>query len=202
MKKLFIVALTMAFAAYSSNAQETKIKKEDDKLKAKPAAMKVKKDDNKLKMKAEGMDQNLVYPYKATYSSRFVPGSPSQAKLILEMWKDWDDNQVDRQAASIADSITMELPNGHVLKGKETFISESRQHRSNFTTVKSTVEAWMPIQSVDRNEDWVLIWGVEESTDKEGKVTTQRLHELWGFNKDGKISYVRQYQAQMPKKGM
>lgn len=199
MKKLFIVALTMTFAVCSTQAQETKIKKEDDKLKAKPAAMKVKKEDDKLKVKGEGVGKNLVYPYKATYSSQFVPGSPAQAKLILDMWKDWDDNQVDRQAALIADSITMELPNGTVLKGKETFISESKQHRSLFTTVKSTVEAWMPMKSVDRNEDWVLIWGTEESTDKEGKVTTQRLHEVWGFNKDGKISYVRQYNAQMPK---
>lgn len=199
MKKLFIVALTMAFAAYSSHAQETKIKKEDDKLKAKPASMKVKKEDDKLKMKAENMEKNLAYPYKATYSSQFVPGKPAQAKLILDMWKDWDDNQVDRQAASIADTITFELPNGNVLKGKETFINESKQFRSNFTSVKSTVEVWMPMHSVDRDEDWVLVWGTEEATDKEGKVTTQRLHEVWGFNKDGKISYVRQYNAQMPK---
>lgn len=202
MKKLFIVALSMVFAAYCSQAQETKIKKEDDKLKAKPAGMKVKKEDNKLKVKGEGVGKNLIYPYKAEYSSEFALGQPAHAKLILDMWKDWDDNMVDRQAAALADTIMMELPNGNVLKGKQTFIQESKQHRSNFTMVKSTVEAWVPMKSVDRNEDWVLIWGVEESTDKEGKVTKQRLHEVWGINKDGKVSYIRQYTAQLPKEGM
>lgn len=185
-------------------AQETKVKKEDDKLKAKTTTAdgketKVKVEDDKMVIKGDGVGKNLVYPYQATYSSQFAPGTPAHGKMVLDMWKAWDDGALDRQVDWVADTITLHLPNGDVVKGKDAFMTTSKQYRGMFTTMKSTVEAWMTTKSLDRNTDWVLIWGDEESTDKDGKKTVQRLHEVWGINKDGKISYMRQYTAQLPK---
>lgn len=205
MKKQLFALLALAFVAYgTANAQETKVKKEPDKVKTetKDAAgkdVKMKKEDDKMVIKGEGVGKDLVYPYTATYSSQFSPGAPAHAKLILDMWKAWDDNAFERVASWVADTVTLELPTGDVIKGKEAFLRESKAHRDQFTTVKSSVEAWMPIKSIDRNEDWMLIWGVEENTDKDGKPSKQRLHEVWGINKDGKITYVRQYTSQVPR---
>lgn len=204
MKKQLVALLALAFLAFStSNAQE-KVKKEVDKVKTetKDAAgkdVKVKKEDDKVVLKGEGMGKDLVYPYTATYSSQFAPGVPAHGKLILDMWKAWDDGALDRQSSWVADSITLQLPTGDMIRGKEAFMRESKAYRDQFATVKSSVEAWMPIKSIDRNEDWVLIWGIEEHADKTGKVEKQMLHEVWGINKDGKITYMRQYTAVPPK---
>lgn len=153
----------------------------------------------KIKTKGEGIDKALVYPYKAVYFSKLVSGSPARAKLILDMWKDCDDNTLNRQLAYIADTIVFALPNGTVIRRKENFVAESQTYRNQFTTVKSTVEAWTPLKSVDRNEDRGAIRGWEEITDKEGKAKTRMIHEIWRINKDGKIDFSRHYTAEKPK---
>ena len=43
----------------------------------------------------KSMDK-MSYPYTANYSSDFKMGNPAHAKMILELWKDWDDNAFDR----------------------------------------------------------------------------------------------------------
>ena len=203
MKQLLFAGILLTGLAFGSSvsAQETKIKKEDDKLKAKTTSadgkeVKVKKEDDKIVIKGDGVGKNMVYPYTAEYSSQFAPGNPAHGKMILDMWKAWDDAAFERQTGYIADTIRMELPTGEVITGKDNFMNTSRQYRGMFTTVKSNVEVWIPLKSLDRNENWVAIWGREEDTDKDGKVTTQRLHEIWRINKDGKIDFMRQYSAQ------
>lgn len=195
MKRLLFTALSVALVAFGTHAQQAKIKKDDDKVKAKSAAMHEKE----MKMKGQDMGMNIMYPYKAEYSSQFTLGSPEQARMILQLWKDWDENDLDRNASYFADSVLFEEPDGTVFRGKEALMKNAKEFRNSLTSARSTVEAWLPMRSVDRNEDWVAVWGYEEDTTKDGKVTTERHHEIWGFNKDGKISFVRQYTGQMPK---
>jgi hypothetical protein len=153
----------------------------------------------KEKTKSSPKTQTLTYPYTAEYSSNFTVGNPNHAKLVLDIWKAWDDNAIDRYADQYADTITGTFPDGTVLKGKEAYLSASRKMRSTFSTVKSSVEAWMPLLSNDRKENWVAVWGREEDTDKSGQTQTTMIHEIWRINRDGKIDYYQQYASKMPK---
>jgi hypothetical protein len=40
-------------------------------------------------------NMNTGLPYTAAYSSNFVIGNPSHSQMILNMWKDWDDNALE-----------------------------------------------------------------------------------------------------------
>lgn len=51
----------------------------------------------------------------------------------------------------------------------------------------------MAVKSSDRNEHWVLIWGTEIDTYKNGKVDSTDLQETWRFNEAGKANLVSQY---------
>lgn len=133
-------------------------------------------------------------PYKAAYSSTFKMGNQKYANMILDMWKDWDDNMLDRHDY-IADTITAYFPDGTKVKGKAAFLEAGKKYRSGFTTVKSVVHAWVPLYSEDRKTDILCIWGEETDTTPDGKATTTNLHEVWFFNKDGKISAFRQFTA-------
>lgn len=175
------ILLLFSIAVFS---QDTKIKE-----------AKAKVDKKGMKVKAEYKAANMDYPYKAEYSSNFMPGNPAHAKLILDVWKDWDDNTMDLHADMFADTVYMEFPNGQSVKGKDSAMYWAKKIRGSLASSKSTVEAWMPSKSIDRNEDWVLVWGREEDTDKDGKKTTTLLHEIWQINKDGKIAFMRQYMA-------
>ncbi len=67
------------------------------------------------------------------------------------------------------------------------------------TSVKSTIHAWVPLKSMDMNEDVVCIWGNEENTMPDGKIENKEIHEVWWFNKDGKIHEMRQWAASVAK---
>lgn len=137
-------------------------------------------------------------PYTPTYSSKFQIGDPKYAQIILKLWKDWDDNALDRSANIFADTVTTYHPDGTVVKGKEQNLAEAKKYRGQFTTVKSTIHAVVSLKSTDHNENWVAIWGTEQDTAKDGTITSTELHEAWKFNKDGKIDVMRQFQAKTP----
>jgi hypothetical protein len=137
---------------------------------------------------------SFAQPYKATYSSKFKMGKQQYANMILDLWKDWDDNMLDRHDY-LSDTVTAYFPDGSMVKGKAAFTEASKKYRSGFTTVKSVVHAWIPLQSEERNEDVVCIWGEEADTTPDGKTTKTSLHEVWFFNKAGKIASFRQWSA-------
>ncbi len=186
MKKLIFTVLGSAllFTSLSGNAQ--------DKVKVKKDEMKVKSEKSKMKM--EGM-ANMDMPYKANYSSQFAMGDQAHAKKVMELWKDYDANMLEKHSDYFADSLVVELPNGTRLVGKEAAMKSIKEYRSSQGKVESTVDAWISTRSLDRNEDWVCIWGVEKSTDASGKETKTRLHEIWQLNKDGKVVYMAQFTA-------
>lgn len=201
---LLAVSITLLLGANDICAQQTKVKKEPDKLKTKTESnegkeAKVKVEEDKIMIKGEGVGKDLVYPYTAEYSSQFVPGSPTHARLVLEMWRAWESNTLNQYRDALADSVVLELSNGEVYSGKDKVIAALKQFRDSLAATKVTMEAWMPYKSMDRDEDLVAIWAREEDTDKNGKVTNTRYHEVWMLDKNGKVAAVRQYSAQMPR---
>lgn len=213
MKKLsaFLLIISLLFVSFSTQAQDVKKKTKDDK-------MKMKKDDAKMKMDnmkntnmdtMSNMSSNMsvssnagmgdMLPYKAQYSSQFEMGDPAKSKMILELWKDWDDNNFSRHANYFADTVSMTFPSGEMVKGKDSVLASATRYRGSLASVKSTVDAWISTRSIDKNEDWVCIWGSETDVDKEGKSTTTHLHEIWRINKDGKVDYMQQFAGKPPK---
>ena len=143
---------------------------------------------------ANSFAQTSVSPYKVTYSADFKIGKPAQATRILELWKDWDDNQLDRHDY-FADTVSMIFSDGTVMKGKKENLEASKKYRGGFTKVVSTIHACIPLTSNDRKEEAVAIWGKEVNTMADGKEETRDIHEVWWFNKDGKVSSMRQWTA-------
>ena len=136
---------------------------------------------------------NKEMPYTVTYSSKFVMGDPAHSKMIMELWKDYDDNAFERHANMFADTAMIFLSDGQVIKGVDNMMAAVKQHRSSLASVKSDVHAVMSLRSVDRNENWVAIWGTENTTGKDGKTSSFELHEIWRLNKDGKVDVIRQF---------
>jgi hypothetical protein len=132
--------------------------------------------------------------YKPTYSADFKIGKAAYVQQILDLWKDWDDNQFDRHDY-FADTLKMFFPDGTVMKGKQANMDAAKKERGKYTKVKSIIHAYIPLTSLDRNQDLVCIWGHEDDTLPDGTVESKDLHEVWWFNKDGKITTLRQWNA-------
>ena len=133
-------------------------------------------------------------PYVADFSSSFKIGDAKYSDIILNLWKDWDDNQLTRHDY-FSDTVTMWMSDGSVTRGKAANLEAAKKFRGSFNKAKSTIHAWVPLYSTDVKLDMVGIWGVEEDTYPDGKVQSREIHEVWWFNKDGKIAGVRQWQS-------
>lgn len=131
--------------------------------------------------------------YTANYSSNFKMSDAKYSEKILTLWKDFENNTLDKHIDLISDTVTMVMAQGGTVKGKADNLAGVKAFRGSVTNFKASVDAWMSLKSVDRDQNWVAIWGTESFTDKDGKAVTQRIHEIWGFNKDGKISIIMQY---------
>jgi len=181
MKKLLIVTALAGFAACNSN-----------------------KEDAKVESMSSGTDttQKVTYPYDITYSSKFEMGDVKNAQTILNLWKDWDNGTLANSRNSFADTIEMHFWNGGMMKNaKDSVIAAGQQMRDNSTTVVSRVDAVTALKSIDKDEDWALVWGMETDTDKKGKVDSFYLQETWRFNKAGKADLLYQFKASsMPPK--
>ena len=75
---------------------------------------------------------------------------------------------------------------GHTLKGIGISLG-----------ISTNLEAVVPLKVDEKNETWVSVWGVETTT-KNGKTDSMKLHETWRLNNAGKIYHVQQYSAKPP----
>ena len=142
---------------------------------------------------AKGSESTIALPFVATNSSSFEMGDEKNAKIVLDAWKAWQDNQFENARSLFADSVLIHFAEGHSFNGPaDSFIEMGKNERSKYSTMKDTLIAWMSTRSKDKNENWVLVWGIEYSTDNKGKSDTTDLHEAWRI-KDGKVDYMRQY---------
>ena len=142
-------------------------------------------------------------PYNVSYSSKFVIGSSKNAETILTLWKDYDNGNLSAHKESFADSIELYLADGSKLhSSRDSIIAIIQKHRNMFSAVSDRVDAVTSLKSTDKNQDWVLVWGMETDIDKKGKVDSVNLMETWRLNKDGKADLVYQFNqvAATPKK--
>lgn len=147
--------------------------------------------------------QNINSPYAIGYSSKFVMGNPKYAENILTLWKDYDNGTLSAHKDLFADSIMAFLGNGAMMHAsRDSVIAGIQKHRNSLSAAVDRVDAVMAVKSTDKNEDWVLIWGIETDTYKNGKIDSVNLQETWRINKDGKADMLLQYMrpAAPPKK--
>jgi len=138
---------------------------------------------------------SISYPFKATYSSSFTMGDAANAKIVLDIWKAYDDDKLADTKASWGDTVTMQFAEGFTFKGgRDSLLAGGKADRAQYSSVVDSVDAWMPLHSVDKNEDWVGIWAREYATTVKGKKDTTDVHEIWQL-KNGKVVYVIQYKG-------
>lgn len=138
--------------------------------------------------------QDINSPYPIRYSSKFVMGNPRYAENVLTLWKDYDNGTLSAHKELFADSVRALLGNGAMMyASRDSIIAGVQSHRNMLSSAVDRVDAVTALKCADKNEDWVLIWGTEIDTDKNGKVDSVALQETWRINKDGKADMLLQY---------
>ena len=154
-----------------------------------------KKKDDKKETKTS---DNITYPYKADYSSDFSMGDAQHAKMVLDLYKMWEDNKLDDMKPLLADSVSIEFPDGNKFNDNtaDSMLNFARQYRATLKTVMTKIDGWMPVHANDKNEDYVLVWSRDYNTDMSGKVDSTRGHTYFQI-KNNKIRSWSEYQQKL-----
>lgn len=135
------------------------------------------------------------YGVKFSYSADLTLGDPALADKVVAMWKHYDANTTDSTRAYFADSVFNDMPGFAGKLQVDTMMKEIKASRAAFSSCNTSFDAILTTKAEGKDETVVCVWGVETTT-KAGKTSKRDLHELWGFNKDGKVTWIKQYQLE------
>jgi hypothetical protein len=139
------------------------------------------------------------FPYPITYSSDFKIDTTKHAEILLELWKDFDDNTLDQGAHVFADEVRMDCADGTNVAGtRDEFMNAMKAQRATFSSFVSTINAIVSLKPKNQPGSWACVWG-EQTSVSNGQTTTVLINENWFFDQDGKVSYIRQFSA-LPQK--
>jgi hypothetical protein len=139
-------------------------------------------------------------PYPVLYSSSFTMDEPKNAESILAIWKAYDNGNLSAVKDLFADTVEVYLANGMMKRAsRDSTIAGIQGFRNRMTAAVDQVNAVMAVKSTDKNEHWVLVWGMEKDTHKNGKVDSVELQETWRLDANGKANLLYQF-AEKPGK--
>jgi hypothetical protein len=132
-------------------------------------------------------------------SIKFEIADASITASMLEVYKGWEDNNLELMKKHMADTLMIVAGDGTVTYGRaDTVFAHIKAYRDNYTSMKPEFHSFVPLKSLDRDDTWFLVWFKEYQTDKKGKTDTIELMENWKLNKEGKVTSMYQYMQYHP----
>jgi hypothetical protein len=141
-------------------------------------------------------------PKEVLYKGEPSIGSNENMITVINWNKYLEEAKLDSAAALLADSVSVELEDGTVLKGpRDTIMAAVKQMVGMYDSVRVTCVAVLPLNvKTDKGiDEWVFSWTDERYTAKAGGTSAHmNIHEDYQL-KNGKIIRVIQYRQVPPK---
>lgn len=136
------------------------------------------------------------FPYPIQYSGDFSIGAIAHAMIVLDLWKYFDVNTLDKGTHVFAEQVRMDFADGTNFTGnRDDFMDVMKQQRKTFSSFKSTIDAIVSLKPAGKKESWGNVWGHQTGVTTGGVTSTVMINENWMFDEDGKVSYIRQFSA-------
>lgn len=134
------------------------------------------------------------YGVSFSYGADFALEDASYAEKVIKVWRHYDANTMDSVRTYFADTVFNDLPGFTGKLQADSLLAIIKAERSAVDTIASSFDAILPAREKGKGEVVVAVWGVEKTTAKSGRQSRRDLQELWGFNKEGKISWIKQFE--------
>ncbi len=136
----------------------------------------------------------VTMPLPVTYSSSFEIGDPAYAAMIVKgSWKDWAANEMDSMKSWVADTCVAFQANNIMTSGVDSLMAAWKRGRAAYSSCRDSINAVMSVRSIDKKENWVLVWATAYDTKLDGTIDTSAVQETWRINKDGKADRLLQF---------
>lgn len=117
-------------------------------------------------------------------------GNPNHTKMILDLYRAWEQQDSAVFAASFADSATMDLPD----KRRITFTNGNAHKklyaaRSQYQSISNKIVSAYALHNGENNADWVMVMVYNKWTYNDGTRDSALYSDNWRL-KEGKIVYL------------
>lgn len=140
----------------------------------------------------EKKDTAIYYPYSPIYSE-FEAGNPNHSKIVLEVWRQFETGNLLSTANKFADSISLVFKDKIYYGKRDSILAIYKKRRDAYESVQCYVDSWLPVHAKQTGDDLVLVWGRQDGIVQNKKRDYLVIHEVWNFNKQGKIRSMVQY---------
>ena len=128
-------------------------------------------------------------PYKMQYVD-WSFGDANNTKLVLDMYKAWEDNRIEDAVKAFGDSTTYDFHDGTMARTvKASALDTFRVWRSAISKMSYDIITAIPLRNKDKNEDWVSVWANAKWTAKDGKTDSAMHNGNWHIE-NGRIVAV------------
>ncbi len=153
---------------------------------------------DEIKSEEKTASASIAYAYTADYSSDFSIGDANYSKMVLDLYKMWEENKIDEMKTLLADSVMIEFPDGNKLADMpvDSMLNIARQVRKGMSSLKIQFDGWIPVRSNDKQADYVLAWTRDYVTDLAGKTDSSRVHAYF-LIKNNKIRSWSEFEQKL-----
>lgn len=145
--------------------------------------------DSTAVVETEAVAPVVSFPYAAGYSSDWAIGNPENVKVVLELYKAYEEDRIDDFDKYLADTVSSQSYDAkYVTVSKAEAIKKAKDLRSTLKFVSEEFIAFVPLHSNDKNEDWVGTWMKEKVIRKDGTRDSTLYMETWHI-RDKKVNY-------------
>lgn len=146
----------------------------------------------------EAEKSTVVLPYTADYITEVNQDVSDEDLLtVLNSYKAWETGDMAMLRSTFADSLRFSRWNGSTSNGPtDEVIASWKASRDSLSKVVLKIAAWDKNHSVDRDEDYIILWYREIDTYKDGRIDSADYHDI-NQVENGKIVWYSQYKRKI-----
>ena len=134
----------------------------------------------------------VALPMEVTYPGTPAIGNMNNVKTVMEWNKRFSEMNFEL-GDLLADTVTWHLAEGmEMTSPRDSAVASIKKYMADLTNIKIIYTAAVPVDNVDKKDEWVFSWTDETYTHKDGKTEHQFIHEDYRLE-NGKIREVYQY---------
>ena|ERR1700694_1336355 len=145
--------------------------------------------------KAAANDSAVYYPYSPVYTNDYEMASPWLSQQVLNFWKEFETGDVMHAGRNCSDTLSFILPDVVLQGSRDSVLHAFKKRRAAYSDMQCYIDSWMPMRAKGRNEQLVFLWGRQDGTTIKGTRVYRVLHEIWRFDRAGKIRQLEQYET-------
>jgi ketosteroid isomerase-like protein len=131
-------------------------------------------------------EEEKVFDYPVQFKNWKI-GEHSNTRLAVQMYKAWDQGSIKDMESLLADTMTMELPDGRRFSGaKDKMLTDLIKSRKKYKSSSNDILAAYPLVNTDNNDHWVNVLVYNKWRYTDGMRDSMLYQDLWKI-RDGKI---------------